>query len=337
MKDVLRELAALAVAGALALGAGEAYLWRFDPQELMTPAYDDLMGEVSMAPNAVIRHNSAHYHVRYTTNHLGFRGPDYPFEKEKGVYRVVVLGSSFVFGTGVNDDEVFTSVLARELKERDPKRRYEIVNLGWGGTLMNHHEFVYRKLGGRYRPDLVVMHLHFTGENEIQERNTARKQDLPPSASDSRTARMRRMMRGLPGYFWLCENSHLWAFKRRALAARMKPAAGPVVAQANSAVQQDRRELMARYDETLDALAKEACGDGAKVAFLVKKGMLAPYGDIESYLRRKAKGGCVNLVEPPLGKEHSFKLEPHWNPTGHKLVADSLADFILKTRSGRAL
>src|SRR5512138_1177939 len=61
---------------------------------------------------------------RVKQNAYGFRGAQY--SRERGPKRrVVVLGDSFVWGFGVADDEIFTSLL-----EKDPSYGGEVVNLG---------------------------------------------------------------------------------------------------------------------------------------------------------------------------------------------------------------
>jgi hypothetical protein len=47
----------------------------------------------------------------FTINRMGGRGREYDFEREVDVVRTIFLGGSFVAGSGVADDEVFTSIL----------------------------------------------------------------------------------------------------------------------------------------------------------------------------------------------------------------------------------
>jgi hypothetical protein len=60
------------------------------------------------------------HHVRQNAH--GFRGTEYPFVRD-GDRRVVVLGDSFVWGFGVEGEEIFTSVV-----ERESQGRLEILN-----------------------------------------------------------------------------------------------------------------------------------------------------------------------------------------------------------------
>lgn len=53
--------------------------------------------------------------VKVTINSLGLRGPEPEIPKPAGVRRLITTGDSSVFGFGVQDEEVFSSVAAREL------------------------------------------------------------------------------------------------------------------------------------------------------------------------------------------------------------------------------
>jgi lysophospholipase L1-like esterase len=71
--------------------------------------------------------------LTYRANSLGFRGPDVPLEKEPGVVRIVGLGDSFTFGTGVRYEDTFLHVLETILNEADLGARFEVLNLGTSG------------------------------------------------------------------------------------------------------------------------------------------------------------------------------------------------------------
>jgi hypothetical protein len=63
-----------------------------------------------------------------------------------------VLGDSFVWGFGVEDEEIFTSVLERR---SDPP--LEVVNLGVSGYGTDQQLLLWRALGARFRPDVVLL------------------------------------------------------------------------------------------------------------------------------------------------------------------------------------
>lgn len=99
-------------------------------------------------------------HHEYRENELGLRDDDYPSPKPEDHRRVLLLGDSFTFGSGVYDDEtVFPEILERRLneKERLPGiRRIDVLNGGIHGSLTKDWLQLFRRIEDRYDPDVVV-------------------------------------------------------------------------------------------------------------------------------------------------------------------------------------
>src|SRR5258707_420722 len=69
-----------------------------------------------LAPGAQLRHRSNEFDYEFRANKLGLRGPDVPFPKPAGTFRIVVLGDSFVAGYGVAEEHLLTSLLEKQLR-----------------------------------------------------------------------------------------------------------------------------------------------------------------------------------------------------------------------------
>ncbi len=67
---------------------------------------------------------------RLRTNQLGFRGPEIAVQKPAGTFRIVVLGDSVAYGTGVNDEVTFLRRWEAELNAAGAAQRFEVVNTG---------------------------------------------------------------------------------------------------------------------------------------------------------------------------------------------------------------
>ncbi len=98
---------------------------------------------------------------RLTINSAGLRDREYAVEKPPGVFRIVVLGQSYVLGEGVNDGETFENVLEVMLNERDAAAlgysRIEVLNLGAPGySAMQQRADVAVGRAGKWSPDLVL-------------------------------------------------------------------------------------------------------------------------------------------------------------------------------------
>jgi lysophospholipase L1-like esterase len=95
----------------------------------------------------------------YSTNSRGFRGAaEVEADHEEGIYRIAVLGTGVTFGNGVDDDEVYTVLLQREL---DPHRtvngeRFEVANLAVPGSTTEQGVEHLESILGEIEFDLVV-------------------------------------------------------------------------------------------------------------------------------------------------------------------------------------
>ncbi|MCB9437506.1 MAG: hypothetical protein H6673_11020 [Anaerolineales bacterium] len=90
-------------------------------------------------------------------NSKGSRGPEIDYEKPDNVYRILIIGDSFVEAVQVDYEQTFYALLQAELDQYStPERRYEVVNMGrtgWG-TLQEY--IYYDKEGYKYDADLVI-------------------------------------------------------------------------------------------------------------------------------------------------------------------------------------
>ncbi|MFP5353530.1 MAG: hypothetical protein ACLGIK_00005 [Gemmatimonadota bacterium] len=103
---------------------------------------------------------------RLTVNSAGLRDREYTRDKPAGVFRIVVLGQSYVLGEGVNDEETFENVLEDRLNESVAASlgyaRIEILNLGAPAySAMQQRADVAVGRAGQWNPDLVLCIGHF--------------------------------------------------------------------------------------------------------------------------------------------------------------------------------
>lgn len=328
-RTALKALGALLAALLLALAGAEAVLGAFYPQERMSSAYVDRWGNRLYRGNAAIRHRRFLFDVTYHTNDLGFRGPSRPLAKPSGTARVVVLGASFVFGSGVPDGRTYSELLEARLNAANLGKRFEVINLGAPGTVIAFHELLYRDLGRRYAPDVVVVHIQLNERGDLTPRQFTRQDAPMDSGVTSRASLVRALVRGIPGYDFLCENSHLWALKRKSLVGKA-PAPTTTLAAASAAkaaTPEGEFEAMQRgYVERLDAIVTPACADGSTVVVLRSKDHLARFPEIDRAVRGwEASRKCVKPLELEITPAETIHpSDPHWNERGHAAAAEAL-------------
>jgi tetratricopeptide (TPR) repeat protein len=102
--------------------------------------------------------NHRHYPpYRVITNQNRIRHQkNFRYSKTPGVYRILCLGDSILFGPGVNNDEVFSFYLEKLLNGHRTKSYYEVINVsspGWGP--LEYFKFLKNE-GYKYSPDLVI-------------------------------------------------------------------------------------------------------------------------------------------------------------------------------------
>ena len=89
--------------------------------------------------------------VEVRINRRGLRDRDYAFERASGQKRILAIGDSFVWGFGVDQDEVFTERMESVLGD------VEVINAGVSGYSTDQELLWLRDEGMRYRPDLVLL------------------------------------------------------------------------------------------------------------------------------------------------------------------------------------
>ncbi len=89
----------------------------------------------------------------------GFRGPDFPTGKPRGVIRVAVIGDSYVEAIQVPEDKTFTAVIGRQLIHCPllKGRRIEAMNFGVDGYGTAQELITLRRKVWQYSPDIVVL------------------------------------------------------------------------------------------------------------------------------------------------------------------------------------
>jgi len=100
-----------------------------------------------------LRPNERNVYIGVTveTNSLGFREKEYPVERRPGVKRIVVLGDSYTFGTGVEFKDIFTKRLEAALNG------VEVIGFGVPGYNTTNELATLREVAARFKPDLVIV------------------------------------------------------------------------------------------------------------------------------------------------------------------------------------
>lgn len=146
----------------LLVGAEVALRLVYHPENLGTVIrYDSLLGW-SLAPNAMLISDDTGrgLHYRMDINSIGLRDEEVDVPKPKGRKRVLILGDSIAFGSGVEANERFSDLLKHELPGD-----VDVINAGVPGWGNDQELLFYERDLRKLDPDIVV--LEFTGNNDV--------------------------------------------------------------------------------------------------------------------------------------------------------------------------
>ena len=102
--------------------------------------------------------------VDVTYNTKGYRDVEHTFEKPDGVFRILVLGDSFMEAYSVELKESFSRQLEKLIRKAGCV--VEVINLGVGGYGTLQEYLVLEEIGRKYSPDLVL--LGFYVQNDVR-------------------------------------------------------------------------------------------------------------------------------------------------------------------------
>ncbi len=226
----------IAASTLIGLLIAEALVRIIAPQGVVFPWQDGVNGITAPRPGARGRHAIPNtFDVTVSFNSQRFRGQrDFRTDPQKKSHRLAILGDSFTFGFGANDDDTFPAQLEHILRGKLSEdsgaqaKAVEVINAGNGGTGTGEQALWYEIWVKNYRPQVVVLtvvpndvdddlnrKLFFLDESgkasphPLQEINNA----------DESLRSTRRFVNSVPGYGYIAQHSQLLALLRNTWSA----------------------------------------------------------------------------------------------------------------------
>jgi peptidoglycan/LPS O-acetylase OafA/YrhL len=156
---------------------------RLDPMEIYgwgeraSLEADDRFGW-KLRPSCVTRLRWQDYDYRVTANALGFPGPDYPAAKAPGTLRILVTGDAFSSAEGVDTDDAWPRRLERQLAERRPSSRIEVLNFAITGYGPSQYARVIREFAPLFHPDLILVELYVNDFEDVLRSDELTRQEI---------------------------------------------------------------------------------------------------------------------------------------------------------------
>ena len=124
------------------------------------PIVQYIYGQYHSTLGYILRQNLENAHIKYRnyldysfqTNANGFRGKDW--DVSPGRKNVVVLGDSFAFGWGVEENQTFAALLEKRLRQIDPA--VQVLNMAQSGYSLDQILNVYDLYGNSFDPIFIV-------------------------------------------------------------------------------------------------------------------------------------------------------------------------------------
>jgi lysophospholipase L1-like esterase len=116
--------------------------------------------------------------VRVQINHEGLRDVEHQYAKPPGVFRILVLGDSFVEAMHVPLESTFPRQLQERLDRDSPAGKIEVISAGVSGYGTASEVLYFEQEGKRYEPDLVL--LAFFPGNDVKNNSPTLEDTLKP-------------------------------------------------------------------------------------------------------------------------------------------------------------
>ena len=310
-------------------------------------------GSMILVPGVSARQKTSEFDVGIRINSEGMRDREFTRKKPPGIFRILVLGDSQTFGSGVEAHQTYCKVLERLLSERT-RRKFEVINTGVPSSGTAHQLWILEDKGWSFEPDMVVLGFFYNDfldnmENrlyairggqivrltrpvkEVTSLHEVLPQEVP--RPDFRAIQLPEPIKP-PQPPFLIRHSHLARFARQAVANLLHSERARPVERIPA------RQITARYLEEVTRQCRER-----EVPYLI---LLIPslqqYGDkriitLSELWKRELKGAVRSdreIVDPwRTFEKHGFRRlffpqDTHLRPDGHRLVAEALSERILQ-------
>lgn len=342
------------------------------PQRITPPLADAVDGIITYRPNAQGRLAvPGTFDVMISITSQRFRGrEELALFPGPGVVRIAALGDSFTFGDGAKDDETYPADLERILHESFGNPQVEVLNAGVGGTGTGEKALLYEVWVKQFHPRVVVLTVVGNDVDDDLERGLffADKDGivLPRSREEIRAAYrwldwIHRVLRVLPGYFFLAQHSQLLSLLRAQVQKAIRLRVGtPFSNDAIFVGVKSSEELIWKKGLRVMAgeinwLKQRTQGSGARLVVVffpereVVYGSQAPCADevrwksaaISKTLAQVCSRESIPFLDAtPLFHEraaqpadalyYNVREETHPTPAGYRLFAEAVSAFLLQ-------
>jgi len=148
-------------AAALGLVVLELFLQKAEIETVSTTDFDSHIGRIKRPNMNFIHFNEGFSMGQYNNNSI--LGPDCSIEKKTGVFRIAILGDSYVESLQVFRRDQFISIIEKQLSKNLGKS-VEVLNFGRSGFDLADMFAYQQNFVNQFKPDLI---LYFLSSNDL--------------------------------------------------------------------------------------------------------------------------------------------------------------------------
>jgi hypothetical protein len=206
LRNFLYRLIAVIIGGLVAFGLAEIAVRVLSPQETGPPrfAFHPELGEIPVPRQQGRQRHPGGYDFTFSNNSQGFRGGREFGARQPGAFRVLLLGDSFAYGLGVNDDQTFAIQLEHLLREHHPAA--EVINAGCPGKGTDYALKLFQTAGVQLQPEVTILGFF---PNDFQDNARGDYYQIGSDGSlldkplDRTQSGIKTFLFNFPGYSWL--------------------------------------------------------------------------------------------------------------------------------------
>ncbi len=322
----------------IAFGVAEMAVRLLAPQMVgeVVWAYHPELGTIPVPNQQGRKVHPAGPSYTFSHNSRGFRGTT-EYGPKGEAPRVLLLGDSFTYGVGVNDDQTFPYYLQEDLTAR--KYDVEIINSGNPGKGTDYELKLLQTWGAELKPDLVVLGFFMNDYFDNAEGEYYRlgdKGELIPVRPHSLEAKKARL-ENLPGLCWLLSWSQAANLVKNSLIKFIRRNQGPVTTYPPAPPESHielTRIILHQVAVTARSLGSDVVfyylPDATQVRRYRETGALSPYETNYLALVRslgeepQSLTSALAAVKEPVGDP----CWQHWTPAGNYYAAKEMEKYI---------
>lgn len=281
--------------------------------------------------NKVIAENPD-YKISLNINSAGFRGKE--FDLSNGNKNILILGDSYAFGSGVENNQTFPALLEESF--RNNGNHVNVLNTAVPAWGTSQKLLFLQQEGKKYNPSLVVWEfaeIEFDHNLQFDLHDVVNDSLVYFPPSPSSRDRIRRYTNIIPFYSWLVQRSHTVSLARRIILLAINKRSAEK-SENNKPDQSHEKWILMR--ELTKEMLKTA--EDMKVSILpvfipsggreIQKQGFNPVVDSLLNLFDDKKIPYIDFTYLGFSSEMRFASDGHWRPKAHALAADSLFKYI---------